>query len=161
VAQRTLGRVRWRLVLPLVLAASAAAAGCDLGSGDEDSGERQENPGRPGPVVRHATQDNFDEVVLSRSHRRPVVVLFWAPWSAPDRVLKPIVRQAVRAREGRIEVVLVNVDELSSVAARYEVRAVPTLMPVAGGKPAFRRSVGALPRPRIDHYLDQIERRFR
>jgi phosphohistidine phosphatase SixA len=38
--------VRWRLLLPLVLAAFAAAAGCDLGSGDEDSGERQ--PGADG-----------------------------------------------------------------------------------------------------------------
>jgi phosphohistidine phosphatase SixA len=36
----TLGRVRRRLLLPLVLAALAAAAGCDLGS-DDDSGERQ------------------------------------------------------------------------------------------------------------------------
>ena len=33
--------MRWRLLLPLVLAALAAAAGCDLGSDDEDSGERQ------------------------------------------------------------------------------------------------------------------------
>jgi phosphohistidine phosphatase SixA len=33
--------VRWRLLLPLVLAALAAAAGCELGSDDEDSGERQ------------------------------------------------------------------------------------------------------------------------
>ena len=37
----SLGRVRWRLVLPLVLAALAAAGGCDLGSDDEDSGEPQ------------------------------------------------------------------------------------------------------------------------
>jgi thiol-disulfide isomerase/thioredoxin len=108
-----------------------------------------------------ATESSFDELVLSRSHERPVVVLFWAPWSGPDRILKPLVRQAIRAREGRIELVMVNVDEVPSVAARYDVLAVPTLMPVVDGKPAFRRSVGALPRPRIDRYLDQIEQRFR
>jgi broad specificity phosphatase PhoE len=36
----TLARVCWRLLLPLVLAA-LAASGCELGSDDEDSGERQ------------------------------------------------------------------------------------------------------------------------
>jgi phosphohistidine phosphatase SixA len=33
--------VRWRFLLPLVLAALAAAAGCDLGSDEEDPGERR------------------------------------------------------------------------------------------------------------------------
>jgi broad specificity phosphatase PhoE len=42
----TLSRVRWRLLLPLVLAALAAAAGCDLGSDDEESGERQSEADR-------------------------------------------------------------------------------------------------------------------
>ena len=38
--------VRWRLLLPLVLAALTVAAGCDLGSDSEDSGERQPEAGR-------------------------------------------------------------------------------------------------------------------
>jgi phosphohistidine phosphatase SixA len=40
--------VRWRLLLPLVLAALTVAAGCDLGSDGEDSGERQPEAGGRG-----------------------------------------------------------------------------------------------------------------
>jgi phosphohistidine phosphatase SixA len=44
--------VRWRLLLPLVLTALSAAVGCDLGSDDEVSGDRQ--PGAEGGADRRS-----------------------------------------------------------------------------------------------------------
>lgn len=60
----TLGRVRRRLLLPLVLAALSAAPGCDLGSDDEDSGERQPEAERradrrPAPPVERLRRGGY------------------------------------------------------------------------------------------------------
>jgi phosphohistidine phosphatase SixA len=50
--------VRWRLLLPLVLAALAAAGGCDLGSnGDDDSGTLQ--PEASGPAVERMRRGGY------------------------------------------------------------------------------------------------------
>jgi phosphohistidine phosphatase SixA len=56
--------VRRRLMLPLVLAALAAAAGCDLGSEDEDPGERRPQAGGggdrgPGPPVERLRRGGY------------------------------------------------------------------------------------------------------
>jgi phosphohistidine phosphatase SixA len=56
--------VRWRLVLPPLLAALAVAAGCDLGSDDEDPAERQpEAKGRedrrPAPPVQRLRRGGY------------------------------------------------------------------------------------------------------
>ena len=112
-----------------------------------------------GPVVRLSTENCFESVVLDRSRQGPVVVMFSAPWSGPDRIFKPVVTKAVAARQGRIALVLVDVDEVPSVAARYEVLAIPTLMAFVDGGPVLRRRVGALPRRGLERYLDQIDRR--
>jgi phosphohistidine phosphatase SixA len=56
--------VRWRLLLPLVLAGLLAAAGCDFGSEDEDPGERRSEAGSgddrgPAPPVRRLRRGGY------------------------------------------------------------------------------------------------------
>jgi phosphohistidine phosphatase SixA len=56
--------VRSRVLLPLVLAALAAFAGCDLGSDDEDSGDRQPEAGgrgdrRSAPPVKRLQRGGY------------------------------------------------------------------------------------------------------
>ena len=148
-------RVRTALAVAIL---ASASAGC--GEGERPgtaTGPPATRPARP-PAVNTSTDSTFREVVIRESHRRPVLVMFWAPWSGPDRVLRPIVRRAVRDREGRIQLTMVNVDESIETSRRYNVLAVPTLMPFHEGKPILRPSVGAVPRARVDELLDEIER---
>ena len=57
-----------------------------------------------------ATDQTFDDVVLARSHERPVVVDFWAEWCGPCHALAPVLEGAVAERGGAVELVKVDVD---------------------------------------------------
>jgi thioredoxin 1 len=78
------------------------------------------------PYIKQINDDNFEQVVL-RSET-PVLVDFWASWCAPCRALAPIIEAVAGQFLGVAQVVKVNVDNSISVAQRYHVQAIPTLI---------------------------------
>ena len=137
-----------------LLTAAYAGAVLAVGCGEDDSA-----PTAPAerPTVNSATSDNFDAVVLEQSRARPVVVMFTARWSGPDRVLAPTAREAVAARDGRVQLTMLDVDAASDVAGRFGIESVPTLLPFSDGRPVGEPLVGAVPRRQIDRFLDRVE----
>jgi thioredoxin 2 len=77
---------------------------------------------------------------LLAGSERPVVVDFWAPWCGPCRAMVPALEQAADILEGQVRFVKVNVDEQQALAARYEIRAIPTLVLFRGGAEVKRHS---------------------
>ena len=62
------------------------------------------------------------------------VVDFWAPWCAPCRAIGPILEGLAEDFDGRLKVCKMNVDEHTTVAGRFRVTAIPTVLFVKGGQ---------------------------
>ncbi len=76
--------------------------------------------------VRNAYAGNFDQVVLRA--QTPVLVDFWAEWCGPCRMLAPTVETVAEKYAKSARVVKLNVDNSPSIAQRYSIQAIPTLI---------------------------------
>ena len=96
--------------------------------------------------VRQVNERDFDQVVLKS--KTPVLVDFWAQWCGPCRALAPIVEAVAEQYAGAVRVVKLNVDDNPSVAQRYRVRAIPTLILFQDGEEKDRL-IGAVSKETI------------
>ena len=66
-----------------------------------------------------------DEVVASE---KPVLVDFWAEWCGPCKMLSPVLDEIAGELGETVKIAKVNVDDNQELAARFGVRAIPTLL---------------------------------
>lgn len=92
--------------------------------------------------VEIGAPESFDELIGDSP--LPVLVDFWAAWCAPCKMIAPELEKLARERAGRVVVAKLNTDELPSVAARYGIQGIPTMILFRNGTEAQRVS-GAMP----------------
>jgi len=95
----------------------------------------------------------FDAKVLASP--RPVLVEFGATWCGPCKALAPIVHKLAEERAGEIEVGSVDVDDAPSVATRFGIRGVPTLVVFSGGREVARQ-VGLTSHAKLARMVDGV-----
>ena len=70
----------------------------------------------------------------------PVLVDFWAPWCPPCRKVAPEIAALASERAGQLVVAKVNTDQVSELARRYRINAIPTMVLFRGGAEVDRET---------------------
>jgi len=98
------------------------------------------------------TSSNFESEI--KKPGPPILVDFWAEWCGPCRMVAPVLEDLAQTYDGKVRVGKVNVDDESTLAGRYGIQSIPTLLLFREGK-VVEQYVGAAPREVLARLLDK------
>lgn len=79
------------------------------------------------------TDKNFQHQIKDKT----ILVDFWATWCAPCRMMAPVLND-LSGELDKASIGKLNIDEYQSIAAKYNVRSIPTMIIFKGGKEVDR-----------------------
>ena len=82
-------------------------------------------------------KDSFSNIINSKT---PVLVDFYADWCGPCKMLAPILKQVKDELGELIKIIKIDVDKNQPLAAKYQVRGVPTMILFKEGQQLWRQS---------------------
>ena len=101
-------------------------------------------------LIKKVSDASFEGDVLQSD--KPVLVDYWAEWCGPCKMIAPILDEMAGKFGDRLQIAKLNVDENRTVAAKYGIRGIPTLMLFKDGQVAATK-VGALSKSQLEAFL--------
>lgn len=79
----------------------------------------------------------FSELI---NQNKPVLIDFYAEWCGPCKMMSPVLKDVKDELGDQVSIIKIDVDKNQSLAARYQVRGVPTFLLFYNGQQIWRQS---------------------
>ena len=85
--------------------------------------------------IKDVNEDTFMDDVIEASKSSPIVVDFWAPWCGPCKTLGPALEAEVKATNGKIKMVKIDIDQNQNLASQMRIQSIPAVFAFVDGQP--------------------------
>jgi len=105
--------------------------------------------------VKDVNEETFMDDVIEASKTSPIVVDFWAPWCGPCKTLGPALEAEVKATNGKIKMVKIDIDQNQNLASQMRIQSIPAVFAFVDGQP-IDGFMGAKAPSELKSFIDKI-----
>ena len=105
--------------------------------------------------VKDVNEETFMDDVIEASKTSPIVVDFWAPWCGPCKTLGPALEAEIKATNGKIKMVKIDIDQNQNLASQMRIQSIPAVFAFVDGQP-IDGFMGAKAPSELKSFIDKL-----